>query len=117
MVKASITSSSWAVANPTLYNSPWSYDTQNRFFSLQPLGAGKDTTFTVRYLGNVVNVAFKTKHTISGKDEPCLCLMSPSETDDADSMLCRLVQPANFVLLHTFEGYRPIPANIIKEHT
>ena len=115
MVKTAITSSSWAVANPTLYNSPWSYDTQNRFFSLQPLGAGKDTTFTIRYLGNPVNVAFKGKHTVSGKDEPCLCFMFPSETEDADNVTTRLVQPCTFVSLLAFEGYRPIPLTIIKE--
>ena len=115
MSKPSIKSSSWAVANPTLYNSPWSYDTQNRFFSLQPLGAGKDTTFTTRYLGNPVNVAFKGKHSVSGKDEPCLCLMFPSDTDDADNLVCRLLQPCNFVSLLPFEGYKPIPPTIIKE--
>ena len=115
MVKPVINTSNWAVANPTLYNSPWSYDTQNRFFSLQPLGAGKDTTFTIRYLGNPVNVAFKGKHNVSGKDEPCLCFMFPSETDDADNLVCRLVQPCNFVSLLAFDGYRPIPAVIIKE--
>jgi len=116
MSKPSVSASSWAVANPALYNSPWSYDTQNRLFSLQAWAPGKDTTFTVRYLGNPVNVAFKGKHTVSGKDEPCLCFMFPSETEDADNMVCRLLQPSNFVLLQAFEGYKPIAASVLKEH-
>jgi hypothetical protein len=41
--------------------------------------------------------------------------MFPSDTDDADNMVCRLVQPCNFVSLLAFEGYRPIPAAAIKE--
>ena len=116
MSKPSVSASFWAVANPTLYNSAWSYDTQNRLFSLQAWAPGKDTTFTVRYLGNPVNVAFKGKHSLSGKEEPCLCFLFPSETEDPDNMACRLLQPCNFVSLQPFEGYKPIPASVIKEH-
>ena len=115
MVNPTISPASWSTANPSLYNSPWTSDTQNRLFSLQPLGAGTETSFTSRFLGYPVNVAFKAKHNVGGKQEPCLCVMFPSETEDSDNLTCRLLQPCNFVVLNAFSGYRPIATTVVNQ--
>ena len=110
-----MTAASWTTANASLYNAPWTSDTQNRCFSLQPLSGGADTSFTIRFLGYPVSVGFKAKCTVNGKTEPAVCLMFPSESSDADAMYCRLFQPCNFVLLNAFEGYKPFSATEISQ--
>jgi hypothetical protein len=109
-----ITATAWSTANASLYSSPWTSDTQNRLFSLQATAAGGDTTFTTRYLGFPLNVSFKGKNNVNGTQDPCLCIMFPSDTD-ADSVQCRLFQPCNFVHLNAFEGYKPFPVDELQQ--
>ena len=106
-----VDAAAWNSANPNLYQSPWTSDQQNRFFSLTPAGGGKEVTFTARYLGRPGNVAFKNKHNLGGRKEPCLCLGFPGEKEE----VFRLVHPDNFVLLQPFNGYEPIEEKVIKQ--
>ena len=106
-----VDAAAWNSANPNLYQMPWTSDQQNRFFSLTPAGGGKEVTFTARYLGRPGNVAFKNKHNLSGKKDPCLCLGFPGDKEE----VFRLVHPDNFVLLQPFNGYEPIEEKVIKQ--
>ena len=115
MVPPQINTQGWNTANLSLYHSPWTTDRQNRFFSLQCWGPDKGSLFSVKYLGRPINVAFKGKFKATGTVEPALCIMFPSSNSNPDETTCRLVQPLNFVVLNSFDGYDPIEQKVVKK--
>ncbi len=99
-----------------IYHQPWTTDKQNRFFSLEAWGPVEtDPKFTAKFLGRPANIAFKSKHKATGKEEPCLCFLFPS-FDITQQPVCRLVQPSNFVTVNAFDGYEPIEESVIKKY-
>lgn len=115
MVNPTISAANWNSANPSLYHMPWTSDKQNRFFSLNPMGGGKEITFSIKYLGRPTNVAFKSKFKFSGRTEPALCVCFPSTVPHLEQPTYRLVHPDNFVRLNPFTGYDPIEEKVIRQ--
>ena len=116
MVKNTITAAHWNTASLNFYHQPWTTDKQNRFFSLQAWGPGTDKpAFTAKFIGRPVNVAFKSKHKASGKEEPCLCILFAESVANPNGV-ARLVQASNFVIVDAFPGYDPIDHSLIKKY-
>ena len=115
MVKNLVTAAHWNTSNVNIYHQSWTTDKQNRFFSLEAWGPiDSNPQFTAKFLGRPVNIAFKSKHRATGKEEPCLCfLFAPDLTHPTG--VARLVQPCNFVTVNTFDGYDPIEESVIKK--
>lgn len=116
MVKSLINAAHWNTANANIYHQPWTTDKQNRFFSLEAWGPISDKpSFTAKFLGRPVNVAFKAKHKVMGKEEPCLCILfAPSATHP--NGVARLVQATNFMIIDAFPGYDPIDHELVKKY-
>ena len=108
MVKNLVNASHWNTANINIYHQPWTTDKQNRFFSLEAWGPiNSNPQFTAKFLGRPVNIAFKSKHRATGKEEPCLCFLFEADLAHPHGV-ARLVQPCNFVIVSPFDGYDPI---------
>lgn len=116
MVKNLVTAAHWNTANMNLYHMPWTTDKQNRFFSLEAWGpADSNPQFTAKFLGRPLNIAFKSKHKGTGKDEPCLCFLFAPSLDNPTGV-SRVVQPCNFVIVNAFDGYDPIEDSLVKKY-
>ena len=116
MVKNLVTAAHWNTANLNIYHLPWTTDKQNRFFSLEAWGpVDSNPQFTAKYLGRPVNIAFKSKHRATGKEEPCLCILFPVDFNNTAG-IARLVQPSNFVIVNAFDGYDPIDDALVKKY-